>query len=371
MKFLVITGSLYNNHGGPFLSVRSLVYALLERGHEVTVIGSKDNNQQDITPEAYRFMLEKFPKLKVFALDKYGGYHLHFTPALSRYLDKNQKYDVSLIQGIWMWNCWRVFWFSWRNKITSIFSIRGEFNDAMSMKKLKKRLFKPFLKWMLNHASLVHVLNSKEAKRVQQYGIHTKICQIPNGVFLSPGIAEKANKKVVLFLGRLDPIKNILNLIKAWNNISADGWTLEIAGGGDDEYVAAIKNSIDNNPSIQLLGPVNEQQKPDIFKRATWFILPSLSEGMPMAALEAMSYGIPCILSEHCNLDDFFQYDAALKTGCNTEDLEKALEESLNCSPARRLELSSKALQLLKKSYSWNLVVDKFEQEIGLQKQIK
>ena len=40
---------------------------------------------------------------------------------------------------------------------------------------------------------------------------------------------------------------------------------------------------------------------------ASWFILPSLTEGMPVAALEAMSYNVPCILTEACNLNDFIE----------------------------------------------------------------
>lgn len=360
MNLIVITGSLYNNIGGPFLSVRSLVTAFLQKNYSVSVFGSKDSHIQSIHPESYKLLVHQYNQLNVVAFKKYGPYHFHFTPQLGKALNKEKNVTAVLIQGIWQWNCWKSFLFAKKNNLISIFSIRGEFNDLENIKSLKKKLFLPWIKYMLNNASAIHVLNEQEVQNLRSFGIKNKIEVIPNGVFLPSNTNYQLTNKDVLFLGRLHPDKNIIPLIKAWKNTNNKKGKLIIAGSGKPSFEREISNLIGSDNTIELIGPVNELQKKELFPKVGWFILPSLKEGMPMAALEALSYGIPCILSQECNLNDVIEYGAAIPSGLLESNIADALKKAVNMADDERLQMSLKARILMQEKYTWDSVVTKF-----------
>ena len=148
MKLLIITGSLYNYQSGPFESVRQLVISFLKQNFEVDVIGSKDESALDDIPDSYKPYIEKYNNLRVFALNKIGPYNLHYTPSLIKIIKKN-NYSYVLLQGVWMWNCWRTFFYCYFKKIPIIISVRGEFNHKKNLKEWKKRIFSPLIKFIL------------------------------------------------------------------------------------------------------------------------------------------------------------------------------------------------------------------------------
>lgn len=361
MNLIIITGSLYNNIGGPFLSVRSLVTAFLQQGFGVAVFGSKDNKSQSISPESYKPLSRKFEKLSVFALKKWGPYNLHFTPRLGQYLKNQKQVDFVLIQGIWQWNCWKAFFYGKKNKIPTIISIRGEFNDLQNINSLKKKLFLPWIKYMLNSVEVIHVLNHQEVLNLKKFGIKSRIEVIPNGVFLPEEANYQVTNKDVLFLGRLHPDKNIIPLINAWKSLKHKDCSLIFAGSGKPSFEKEMIELIGNDETIKLIGAVNEDQKKLLFPKVGWFILPSLKEGMPMAALEALSYGVPCILSKECNLNDVIDYGAALPTGLLQGEIADTLEIALKMNDDEKMRISKKGQLLMQKNYTWDSVVQKFK----------
>lgn len=364
MKMLIITGSMYNNYGGPFLSVRSLAVAMLNRGHSVVVIGSKDQHSQPDLPPSYKPFLDKYDNLKVFALKKYGPYNLHFTPTVKRHIQEEIVFDVLLIQGIWMWNCWRSFWFAYRRNIPIIVSVRGEFNQSSSISEFKKQLLMPWIRFMLNKSIFVHVLNENEQKILRTHGIHNKIKLIPNGVDLPEKTRYDFDNKNILFLSRLHPMKNIISMINAWKKTNHKDWNLIIAGGGKLSFENEIRLLCNNDTSITLLGPVNEEDKRELFLNTGWFTLPSLTEGMPMAVLEAMSYGIPIIISEECNLNKAIELGAGIFSGTSENDIKDAFQTAIDLQERERINMSNVCLKLANTVYSWEHISSIFEKEI-------
>ena len=78
---------------------------------------------------------------------------------------------------------------------------------------------------------------------------------------------------------------------------------------------------------ILVIKPAFGLEKEKIFKNSSAFILPSFSEGLPMAPLEAMSYGVPCLISENCNLNQAIKLGAALKTNPSVDEIVKSLKK--------------------------------------------
>ncbi len=100
--------------------------------------------------------------------------------------------------------------------------------------------------------------------------------------------------KSVLFIGKLDKQKNLLNLIKAFKDLK--DFNLDIIGEGPLKNI--LKEYIrKENINVKLLGTFPNNQIPELLNQYHLFILPSIWEGNPKVLLEAMSCGVPCIAS--------------------------------------------------------------------------
>ena len=136
-----------------------------------------------------------------------------------------------------------------------------------------------------------------------EYGIETTA--IPNGADLPDGngsvkTLERFGLKAGqfhLYLGRIVPEKNLSLLIKAHATAEAD-WPLVIVGGHThaDQHYAELKASA--HESVVFLGPRYGEEKSALLGNAGSFCLASNVEGFPVALLEAMATGRPCLVSD-------------------------------------------------------------------------
>lgn len=131
-----------------------------------------------------------------------------------------------------------------------------------------------------------------------------KIKVIPNGVDenrFSLGESKFKqkfpNKKIYLYLGRIDAEKGVDILIKSFLKCNFDDAVLVIVGGGKQEKV--LKAIYSEEKNIFWTGIIkDENERIDILRGSYAFILPSQIEGLSLALLEAMSCGVPCIATD-------------------------------------------------------------------------
>ena len=107
-------------------------------------------------------------------------------------------------------------------------------------------------------------------------------------------------------------------------------------------------------PRCLVLDPVFGRDKYLTLDSASAFILPSFFEAQPMAALEAMSFKLPCLLSSSCNLPLAFDCKAALKAEPNVHSLSKALLSLFSLSPDQLLSMGVSGQKLVSDRYSWS-----------------
>lgn len=102
-----------------------------------------------------------------------------------------------------------------------------------------------------------------------------------------------------LFAGRFVPEKNIDDLILAFSG-ARTSWKLVIAGAADheDAYSRKVMKLIRNTSGVIPTGFIRGVELQEIYSNAGCFVLPSSHEGLPIALLEALSYGLPCIASD-------------------------------------------------------------------------
>lgn len=131
------------------------------------------------------------------------------------------------------------------------------------------------------------------------------------------GIDESA--KIIVTTGILNQWKNIEILIHCLKNIKMENLHLIIVGEGskkaDIRYEMILKELVKKlriENRVHFTGWVDKGKLNMIFKASDLFVLPSLSEGMPNAMLEALGSGLPCIGSNIMGIRDILQYDELL-----------------------------------------------------------
>jgi len=182
---------------------------------------------------------------------------------------------------------------------------------SLRQKKLKKRLYFKFIEGKyVKKADSVRAVGKPEFTNLKQY--FSNIQLIPNGVECPKIIPDPQLSKVVyLYMARLHHKKGVDLLIDAWkqsNLFEKAGFELHIAGPDDGLGDFVRKNATGN---IKYLGAIYNELKESELTLATFYILPSYSEGFPTSVIEAMSYGLIPIITEGCNFPEAIDHGVA------------------------------------------------------------
>ncbi|HBH04904.1 MAG: hypothetical protein A2X36_05005 [Elusimicrobia bacterium GWA2_69_24] len=128
------------------------------------------------------------------------------------------------------------------------------------------------------------------------------LLELPNGVDPerfrpAPAPPGERAERVVVYVGRLSPEKNLLRLVDALALVDAPPARLVLIGDGP-EARAIGDRARSRRVRVELAGVVPNRELPARLRDADCFVLPSLTEGHPKALLEAMSAALPCVVSD-------------------------------------------------------------------------
>jgi len=156
----------------------------------------------------------------------------------------------------------------------------------------------------------------------------------------------------ILFVGTLQPRKNIVRLVEAFSKIKNDIQLVVVGKKGwmyEEILEAPKKFNVQNK--VKFLDFVTDEDLPVFYKNAVCFTLCSLYEGFGLPVLEAMTYGCPVVISNISSLPEAGGDAALYVDPLNTEDIKKNLELIIN-NPELRKELIKKGYEQVKK-FSW------------------
>lgn len=239
----------------------------------------------------------------------------------------------------------------------------------------------PRLKWLVSRlyqnqliarADCIHVLTEKEREDVTRIYPNAPTVIIPN--FVTPqkvAASERPawweptleGREIFLFLGRLHEKKGCSELLQAWEALSADpafrdkyelvfcGWS-----DGGEAFLADLASVRERLGNVRYVGARFGAEKARTFDAARFFVLPSKSEGMPMAILEAWQAGLIVIMTPQCNLPIGFFLGAALETGVSKDQIAESLLRAARMPELDRRAMMEAGKMIIEKFYSRDVV---------------
>lgn len=159
-------------------------------------------------------------------------------------------------------------------------------------------------------------------------------------------------EKYILYLGTLEPRKNIIGLIKAFEILNTK-YQLVIAGSKGWLYKDIFK-TVQNSPAkndIIFTGYIDDKDKSTLYSLADLFVYPSFYEGFGFPPLEAMACGTPVITSNFSSLPEAVGNAAITINPYNIDELARAMEMILTDKKLKDI-LTERGLEQIKK-FSW------------------
>jgi glycosyltransferase involved in cell wall biosynthesis len=161
-------------------------------------------------------------------------------------------------------------------------------------------------------------------------------------------------KPYILFVGQIQPRKNIVRLVEAFEALHKKGSVLQLViAGGHGWNNAEIYKRIAESPerkNIILPGAVPDELLPTIYANAEVFVLPSLQEGFGIPLIEAAACGTPIVTSDRSSMKEIAEDFGVLIDPEDSHSLTNGIHEAFN----KREKYSKKSINMAKK-YSWDV----------------
>ncbi|NMY52312.1 glycosyltransferase [Pseudomonas sp. WS 5011] len=210
-----------------------------------------------------------------------------------------------------------------------------------------------------------------EREQFHEYGVpDERIVRLPNGVHLGSTATPDPQafraryglegKQLLLFLGRLNPIKGPDLLLEAFASIAGSYPQARLVFAGPEEGLAVTLKADVAAAGLQqralFVGYLAGQAKQDALAAADLLVVPSRQEAMSLVALEAGLRGTPVMLTDQCGFDEVQDAGGGLVVAARADAIAAGLEQLLGA--AEQLPLYGEKLrQLVLAHYTWDVLV--------------
>lgn len=354
IRIISLSSSLSHAAGGVYGVQKSLAIHCEKLGVEVVAAGVEDSRWSidrhewgNIDAHAFPCIFPKFYRR---------------SPRLGKFIDATApRIDLVHLHGLWQYPSFLTRRFQFKHRKPTLVSPHGML-EAWALRNSswkKKLILRLFERRMLETAACIHALNENELNDIRNLGLKNPVCILPNGVENRNVSLSVHKKKEVVFIGRLHPKKGLINLIKAWSTMPEEIrkiWHLRIIGwddGGHERELEALVRTMSLEECVSMDGPLFGVEKQKVLDEARLFILPSKSEGLPIAVLEAWESGLPVIMTPQCNLDIGFRNGCAIQVDITAESIAKGLLKFFDRTDREQAEMGRKGKRLIADSFTW------------------
>ena len=371
LNVLHVVPSMSPSWGGPAIVASELTSELVRRGVKceiVTAHGHRVGTGQVPAPDV---------PVTSYATELPARFWTGYSREMTRFMrDRTGKFDLIHVHEIWHYPAFAAFYAARTHKLPYVVTIHGELSDwGLRQKALKKRLYRFCeLDRRLNGAGSLHAITSTEKEQLLRLGYKAPVLVAPNGInpsifgtlpspagFLQRFPALKG-KRVVLFLGRLHLKKGLDILARSFSMIAHrfDDAMLLVAGPdkfGTRENMESILRSKGLLDRAVFTGLLTGADKLAAMSCADLFILPSHSDVLGIAVMEAMAARLPVIITTGCEFPEVSEREAGLVVEADDAAVAAAISRLLADENLRK-RMGRQGNKLVNERYTWQATAD-------------
>lgn len=220
---------------------------------------------------------------------------------------------------------------------------------------------------VLKVASQITAVSGSVAEQLGAYGVDRSAIEVTyNGVdttYFAPPTQPREN--FVLYTGRLGWRKGVHDLIRAWAQVKAYGYsgTLALTGKGPfRESLESLVRELNLESSVKFLGVVPRDTLRSLLQRAEMFAFPSHYEGLPTSILEAMATATPIVTTDAPGVADLVEHrKTALQ--CRVGDVDAIAQSiiELTRNDSLRRDIGREARRTVEEKYTWPAIAARYE----------
>lgn len=245
---------------------------------------------------------------------------------------------------------------------------RGTMSEyAWSRSRWKKQI----MWWLGQHAaidqtSLFHATCEDELSDIRRLGWHQPVAVIPNGVMLpvlkkkEPMVAHAGGQRILLFLSRIHPKKQVDSLLKVWEVLGQENpdWDLWICGPMDSKYpreMMALSHKL-NLDRVYFKGELVGSSKFDAYRMADLFVLPTHSENFGIVVAEALAHGTPAVVTKGAPWSGLNTKQCGWWIDNDEKVLYSTLANAMSLSLSELDQMGQKGRQWMERDFCWDVL---------------
>jgi len=374
MKILHVIASLSTRYGGPSKACFEMAHAVANLGHEVSIYTTNIDGKKRANVPLYKPVTNHNVKIEYYPIQfpHFWGTSVPLLKALRRKLN---CFDIAHVHSLYLFPNWAAYHECKRQGVPYIIRPHGSLDPYIyhRHRRRKKIMELLFQNSGIKNASLIHATTEEEKQIARQFTFERPYSVVPIGLNLSeysnlPSAGKFKskspkidNRTVILFLGRINFIKGLDILAKAFGKIVQirKNTHLVIAGPDNDGYLEKVKRwlfSVNAINQTTFTGMLDGQDKLAVLRDADIFVLPSYSENFGISVVEAMACGIPVVISNKVNIWREVKASGAGLVGSCDESIFAEMMLSLIDNPEQAKKMGEKGKALVKKRFQWNLI---------------
>jgi len=347
--------------------IHQLSRSLIKKGHQCSVLATSHGWDQAFINEIKGLEAVSMPCIsKRFMIPK----------GTTKWLNQNiGRFDILHLAGNWSPINVIAYGAARKNKIPYVFSAMGWLAIDGRSKSIKRIFQLLWTRPMVRDAQAVIAISPREVNDYMRFGVSKeKIYLIPNGITTDSlnskdDIAFRDrygldNRKIVLYIGRLSPIKGADLLVEAYSLIAKDFPDHQVLIFGNDHggfkaKLEKIIRMLNMQHYIKIFPPIFGIEKSWAYHAAEIYVIPSRYDTMTIVALEAAACGCPVLITENCDFSAIAKYGGGVNVACDRDNIADGLRNVL-ANPNTRKKMGFEARKYVLENYHWDNISDNF-----------
>ena len=370
MRVLHVITGLWKDTGGPSEVIPAICTGMMDAGADVTLATLAGDSSQSVDDAATH-------GVRVLKFQPSFRHTIWYSSELHRRIEQlASEHDIVHIHGIWQFPDWAAAAAARHAGVPYVITPHGSLQPARLKKSsLKKRVSAVLAdRAMLNQASCLHATAPDEADAFRRYGFRGPIAMVPNGITpaepIEPDRAallvaafrrdfpETQGRRLLLFLSRIEPIKGVTTLARAWVEVARQypDWHLVVVGPDERSHLQEVLAILRDGGVLDrttITGPLYGDRKTAAYLASELFALPTISENFGLVIGEALSHTLPVITTTGAPWPGIVEHDCGWWIEPSLNALADTLREALPLPRAALAARGDRGSAWIARDFTW------------------